>query len=394
MHSSVGFINLPPWQAELQKILTSFGREDFLRIPVLGRENVDKPWVAFGSDDFFAAVDTGIHFAGNGNLKRLPTTVITADAELAINRLLAGGYQNTFFSAATGGTFAFLRLANADNAVGKPEKLLVQNDSVTGYVLSRMESAGKSLEEAVHEAQWENIATGNPSQNLHGIVTRNRLVLQIASIYGLIIRPEAVKTSGINTLSEHDVEIARELGCSIRLLGLAQKENDQVRAVVEPCMIPSVYLLAQARAGSEIIYLKTESGGSHVYSAPGTSYESQIRALLSDLDMYNVPRPDISLYSGAVEDFSDSFYLRFSLINMNDTLATILQLFNRTGIDIDKIHQQAVAVSRETTDSSRQSLTIITGKTRRNFIDTVLAQISEQVKLAGLRACFRFLRRD
>ncbi|PKL50345.1 MAG: hypothetical protein CVV42_03560 [Candidatus Riflebacteria bacterium HGW-Riflebacteria-2] len=391
---SVGFINLPPWQAELQKILTHLGREDLLRIPVLGRENVDNPWVAFESGDFFAAVDTGIHFTGNGNLKRLPATVITADADLAITRLLAGESQKTLFSAATGGIFAFLRVAAADNAVGKPEKLLVQNDSIVGYVLSRMESAGKTLEEAIHEAQWENIATDNPSQNLHGIVTRNRLVLQIASIYGLIIRPEAVKTSGISTLSCHDVEVARELGCSIRLLGLAQVKSGQVRAVVEPCMIPSVYLLAQARAGSEIIYLQTESGGSHVYSAPGTSYESQVRAILSDLEMYNAPHTAVAIHSGEVEDFSDCFYLRFSMINMNDTLATILQLFNRAGIDIEKIHQPVVPVSRETADTLRQSLVIITDRTSRSKIETVLAQIGEQVKLAGIRACLRFLRRD
>jgi len=391
---SVGFINLPPWQAELQKILTRLGREDLLRIPVLGRENVDKPWAAFESGDFFAAVDTAVHFAGTGNLKQFPATVITTDAELAIGRLLAGDAQKTLFSAATGGTFAFLRIAASDNTVGKPDKILVQNDSVAGYVLSRMETAGKTLEEAIHEAQWENIATGNPSQNLHGIITRNRLVLQIAAIYGLIIRPEIIKTSGISTLSCHDVEIARELGCSIRLLGLVQIDSEKVRAVVEPCMIPSAFLLAQARAGSEIIYFKTESGGSHVYSAPGTSYESQVRAVLSDLELYSAQRSDMSLFNGEVEDFSDCYYLRFNMINMNDTLATILQLFNRAGVDVEKIHQPAVEVSRETADKLRQNLVIITGKTRRSIIDNVLVQIGEQVKLAGVRACFRFLRRD
>lgn len=391
---SVGFINLPPWQAELQKILTRLGREDLLRIPVLGRENVDKPWAAFESGDFFAAVDTAIHFAGNGNLKQFPSTVITTDAELAIDRLLAGESKRTLFSAATGGTFAFLRIAAADNAVGRPDQILVQNDSVASYVLSRMETAGKTLEEAIHEAQWESIATGNPSQNLHGIITRNRLVLQIASVYGLIVRPDLIKTAGISTLSCHDVEIARELGCSIRLLGLVQIYSARVCAVVEPCMIPSAFLLAQARAGSEIIYFKTESGGSHVYSAPGTSYESQVRAVLSDLELYNAQRSDMSLFNGEVEDFSDCYYLRFNMINMSDTLATILQLFNRAGIDIEKIHQPAVEVSRETADKLRQNLVIITGKTRRSIIDTVLMQIGEQVKLAGVRACFRFLRRD
>lgn len=391
---SVGFINLPAWQAELQKILTRLGREDLLRIPVLGRENVEKPWVAFESGDFFSAIDTGIHFAGNGNLKRVPETVVTTDAELAINRLLNGDYQKTFFSAAVGGIFAFLRTVAAEYAVGSPDKLLVQNDSVAGYILGRMETAGKTLEESVHESQWEGIATGNPSQNLHGIVTRNRLILQIASVFGLIIRPEQVKTLGISTLSDEDVTVARELGCSIRLLGLAQVDSEQVRAIVEPCMIPSVYLLAQARAGSEIIYLLTKSGNSHVYSGPGSSYETQVRAILSDLEPCSTQRPQISIHDGSVEDFSDSFYLRFTLVNMNDTLAQILQLFNRAGVEIDKIHQPARQVSRETPEAARQNLVLITGKTRRNIVEAILTQISEQIKLASVRSCFRFLRRD
>ncbi|HAE38433.1 MAG TPA: hypothetical protein DCG57_07315 [Candidatus Riflebacteria bacterium] len=391
---SVGFINLPTWQAELQKILTQLGREDLLRIPVLGRENVEKPWVAFESGDFFAAVDTGIHFVGNGNLKSVPEKIVTADAELAISRLLNGEHQRTFFSAAVGGIFAFLRMVADDYAVGSPDKLLAQNDSVAGYILSRMETAGKTLEEAVHESQWEGIATGNPSQNLHGIVTRNRLVLLIASIFGLMVSPDQIKTIGISTLSGEDVAVARELSCSIRLLGLAQVNSDQVRAIVEPCMIPSAFLLAQARAGSEIIYLQTGTGNSHVYSGPGTSYETQVRAILSDLESSGAPRPQIRIHEGQVDDFADNFYLRLSLVNMNDTLAQILQLFNRAGVEIEMIHQPARQVSRETPESVRQNLVLITGKTRRNVVEAILVQISEQIKLASVRSCLRFLRRD
>ncbi|MBU1105041.1 MAG: hypothetical protein KKB51_00130 [Candidatus Riflebacteria bacterium] len=391
---SVGFINLPTWQAELQKILTRLGREDLLRIPVLGCENVEKPWVAFETGDFFAAVDSGIHFAGSVSLKRLPDTVITTDAELAISRLLNGDYQKTFFSAAVGGIFAFLRTIADDYAVGRPDKLFVQNDSIAGYILSKMEATGKTLEEASHEAQWESIAIGNPSQSLHGIVTRNRLVLQIASVFGLITRPESIKTLGINTLSSEDVATAGELGCSIRLLGLAQLDSGQLRAVVEPCLIPSTYLLAQARAGSEIIYLLTDSGDAHVYSGPGSSYETQVRGILSDLEpCFSERKQQINIYDGTVEDFADSFYLRFSMVNMNDTLAQILQLFNRAGVEIDKIHQPTRQVSRETPEATRQSLVLITGKTQRNVIEAILVQISDQIKLASVHACLRFIRR-
>ncbi len=391
---SVGFINLPSWQAELQKILTRFGREDLLRIPVFGRENVENPWVAFESGDFFAAIGTGIHFEGAAASDRLPEKVVTADAELAITRLLSDSSQNTFFSAATGGAFAFLRTISAEYAVGVPDKLMVQNDSIAGYITGQMETTGKTLEEATHAAQWENIASGNPSKNLHGIVTRNRLILQIASVFGVIIKPEALRTLGINALSSEDVTIARELGCSIRLLGLAQLETGRLRAIVEPCVIPSGYFLAQARAGSEIIYLQTTTGNAHVYSGPGTSYETQVRAILSDLEPCAAQRSQISVYNDNIEDFSDSFYLRFTMINMNDTLAQILQLFNRAGVDIEKIHQPSILVSHETPGAGRQNLVIITNRTQRSIIESIMLQIGEQIKLANVRACFRFLQRS
>jgi homoserine dehydrogenase len=320
--------------------------------------------------------------------------VVTNDAELAIERLLAGEYANTLFSAATGGVFAFLRMAASDYAVGNVDKLLVQNDSVASYIMNSMESENKNLDEAVHAAQWENIATGNPSQNLHGIVTRNRLILQIASIFGLMIKPESVKTLGINTLSPEDVALAGELDCSIRLLGLAQLQNGKMRAVVEPCLIPATYLLAQARAGSEIVYLMTSDGNSHVYSAPGSSFAGQIRAVLSDLAPCATQRPEIDIYHDEVDDFCDSFYLRIKLIDMNSTLAGVLQIFTRSAVEIVKIYQPEPRVSRETVDKTEQTLVIITGKTSRIKLEEVIAQIGEQIKLADIQSCFRFLRRD
>ncbi len=389
---SAGFINLPDWKSRLQEILTGLGREDILKLPVLGRENAESPWMTLDSGDFFSAVQTGIHFGGGNNVKRFPENVITTDADLAIARLLEGKHRQTFFSAAIGGTFPFQRMICSEYAIARPEKIIVQNDSVTSFILSRMEKEGKTLEQAIHEAQWEKLVGGNPSQNLHGMVSRSRLILQIAQIFGRIVRPDQLTTLGINTLSVDDVRIAAEMGYSIRLLGMAQHQAGVMKAMVEPCMIPARYLLAQARGGSEMIYARTTDGLSQIYACPGTSPEIQVRGVVSDLlDECKADSADLAVPE-KLESFSDHFYLRFNIVNMTDTLANLLQLLNRTGIEIDKIHQPAVAVSRETRGSAGYSLVLITSKTSRVNLEKMLGQIGSQVKLASLKACFRYIR--
>ena len=93
-----------------------------------------------------------------------------------------------------------------------------------------------------------------------------------------------------------------------------------------------------------------------------------------------------------IEPFADHFYLRFNIVNLTDTMAQLLQMLNRNGIEIEKIHQTAVAVSRETSDTAGYAIILITSRTTRDNLERALGQIAGQVKLAGLKACFRYIR--
>lgn len=386
-----GFLNLPEWQGHLQKILTKLNCKELLRSPVLGSENVEHPWVALDSEEFFSAVETGILFHMNHGVSRFPEKLISADAEIALQRISNGEYRNTFFRAAIGATFPILKIFASEYDSAKPERIFSQNDSVAGFILSRMETSQKSIEDATSEAQWEKFAPSNPNLHLHGIVTRNRLALQIVEVFGCVLPLEEIKTVGISSLTVEDVKIAASLGCSIRLLGMAQKTPTGIKAVVEPCMIPMKYFLAQARGGSEIIYAQTEDGQSQVYACPGTSCETIVRGILTDLADCG-ERTDSLIHVDSVENFSDKFYIRFELMNITDTLAKVLNVFSQNGIDVDSIFQPGTDVSRETETSTSVSLVIVTGKTDSDELRTVLEEVNQKVKLASVVSFFRYIR--
>jgi hypothetical protein len=386
-----GYLNLPDWQGKLQKILTGLQRQDLIRLPVLGKELVEHPWVALEEQDFFSAVQTGILFKADSNLQRLPPNLICADAQVALDRLSAGQYSSTFFKAAIGATFPIIKVLASAFETAHPQRIFTQNDGVAGFILSRMAAKETSLEKAIYEAQWEKVSTSNVNLSLHGIVTRNRLALQIAEIFSAIVPYEQINTVGIGSLDLQDVKIAASLNCCIRMLGMAEKEEGFMRAAVEPCMIPERFLLAQARGGSEILYAQNRKGLAQVYACPGTGCETMVRGILSDLHEPRETMTEPELVH-TIKEFSDNFYIRISLMNMADTLSRVLQVFAGNSLDVESIMHPEFDVSHETEAGVSRTLLIITGPTCHTQIKKIAEQINQQVKLATVCSFFRYLR--
>ncbi len=389
---SVGFLNLPGWQGELQKILTKNSLESILRAPVAGSENVEYPWAALETEEFLSAVETGIHFAGGSAVKSWTKKVITTDSSVASDRILKGLFNSTYFYGAIGGTFSFFKMLGEDFSSPGIKRIIVQNDAVSGYVLSRVEKFGKTIEEATHEAQWDGIATENPNPHLHGMVTRNRLSLQMAEAFNVFTAPENIFCEGISTLSPEDVLISKELNCSIRLLGIGEIEDGEIKACVGPCIIPDKYFLAQARGGSEIIYAQDVNGGSQVFACPGTSNEQIIRGVLSDLFSAECKKKKPIVLQSRCSSIPGKFYIRISLVNLADTLSQICGIFVENSIEIESIFQDfKKLVSRETDDSELEAV-LFTGETSNEKIADVCRIIGEKARLATVKSCFRFIR--
>ena len=100
-------------------------------------------------------------------------------------------------------------------------------------------------------------------------------------------------------------------------------------------------MLAQAKGGSEIIYVKTDDGMTQVYGCPGTSVDTCINGILYDLFKQNNVRKDNIKLSNNVnlKEFEDSFYIRVETTDKTSSLSSILNCFNRNGIKILSIYE-------------------------------------------------------
>ena len=118
-------------------------------------------------------------------------------------------------------------------------------NGTTNYILTQMKR-GHSFELALKEAQEKGYAEPDPTNDLEGIDAKYKISILASLAFGNYISPSQVFCQGIKDISVLDFNLAKELGFSIKLLGVAKKLNkDEIKVKVYPCFIPAKKPLAK-----------------------------------------------------------------------------------------------------------------------------------------------------
>lgn len=397
---TVGFLNLPTWQDYLRQALFHQDLQELLRAPVLGTEEVDRPWTSLEPDEFFPVVETGFHFADRRPPPQWPRQVVTSDAAAACRRFCEGMQTQTGVRGAIGGTYPILDIFHPSAGYPPPRRLLAMTDGIAGAVLSEMEQSGKSLEQALHEIQWRSLAPGNATRHLHGLVARDRLALLGSLVFGVNLNPEEIPAEGFGNVESRDMALARQFQLSIRLLGVVEKDDQGLTAWIRPVLLPSRYLLAQVRGGAEGAYLQMEEPApkhlspgpsSFFFSGAGTSPEVVLRGMIRDWKSltahgsFLVPewQPRTLVDPGKI---ASGFYLRLTLVNFDTTVAQVLNLLADRGIGIKALYQPDAITGPA---GGEPELIILTRPVPESHWQDTVREIREHVRLASVKAWYR-----
>ena len=118
-------------------------------------------------------------------------------------------------------------------------------NGTTNFILTRMRTDGQSYEEALAEAQALGIAETDPTLDVEGFDTANKLALITNVCMGADLTPEDVERTGIAGVSLEEVQSANEAGKIMRLVGVAKRdETGRVSARVQPEFLAPEHPLA------------------------------------------------------------------------------------------------------------------------------------------------------
>src|SRR6185503_12842583 len=149
------------------------------------------------------------------------------------------------FEAAVGGAIPIvktLREGLAGNSLARIYGIL---NGTCNYMLTRMEQEKLSYAACLKEAQRLGYAEADPTFDVEGHDTAQKLAILASLAFGTRVDPAAVYVEGISSITPQDIEAADELGYRVKLLGVAVKTPKGIEQRVHPTMVRKDSPIAQ-----------------------------------------------------------------------------------------------------------------------------------------------------
>jgi homoserine dehydrogenase len=130
-------------------------------------------------------------------------------------------------------------------------------NATTNYILKELYSGG-SWEDAIKEAQRLGAAEADPSYDVNGHDTANKLFIIMKSFTDFNGAIADIETMGIQYISEEDIQTAMKTGNVIKLIALAEKNNGQWKLSARPTEIKENSFLGTCNGWEMGIELETD----------------------------------------------------------------------------------------------------------------------------------------
>ena len=266
-------------------------------------------------------------------------------------------------------------------------------NGTTNFILSSMDFDKLDFDFALKKAQKLGYAERNPKADLAGFDVADKLRILSALCFNSTINYKNIYIEGINNIDQKDVQYSNQLGFKIKLLGLAEKNNNTIVQKVFPALVKNNSSTAKINGVLNNVVLEGKPIGSIEMIGEGAGPKATVSAISSDI--ISIMKGSIKLpLNTSIEEknkykfrdmLNESYesYLRFDLNVKNTGLVqNIIRKIKKSGIFIQKY--------KKINFNSNKffSLIIITKKTK----DPYLRRIVKSFKNKKIYKCVKFIR--
>jgi len=260
------------------------------------------------------------------------------------------------FEASVGGGIPIIRSLTEGLAGNRLTSITGIMNGTSNYILTRMTLEGRDFGDILKEATREGYAEADPSLDIEGIDAAHKLVIMVNLAYGTPVPMSAVYTEGISNISPVDIAFARELGFTIKLLGIAKFKEEVIEARVHPTLVPTESPIAQVNGVYNAIHLVGDAVGDIVLYGQGAGSLPTASAVVGDIidlarnRMYGsfarVPATSFQWESRKplaikpMAEIESRYYLRCMVKDDPGVLSTISGILGKYGISISSVLQK------------------------------------------------------
>jgi homoserine dehydrogenase len=221
------------------------------------------------------------------------------------------------------------------------------------YILTRMKLEGADFGAVLKDAQAQGYAEAEPSLDIDGHDAQHKIGILASLAHGFWVNPKQIYCEGIRHITALDIQYARQLGYTIRLLGIIKKgAGARIQVSVYPTLVPDTHVLATVNHVFNAVFVRGDIVGDTLFYGRGAGKDATASAVLSDLADAALDlkfgtkcrmRPFVSHDSkGEVAPMSEivsRYFVRLNVVDRPGTLAKIAAIFGAARIGISSVFQ-------------------------------------------------------
>ncbi len=218
------------------------------------------------------------------------------------------------------------------------------------YILSRMEQDRLAFEDCLRDAQRLGYAEADPSFDVEGHDTAQKLSILASLAFGTKVDPHAIYVEGISSITLADLDAADQLGYRVKLLGVAVKTEEGIEQRVHPTMVPKDSAIAQVMGVTNAVTVDADGLAPITLIGPGAGGMATASAVVSDLadiarGVRTAPfgRPAAcmtAIRKAPMQHHDGGYYIRLLARDRPGTAATIARRLAQQNISLESIVQR------------------------------------------------------
>jgi homoserine dehydrogenase len=253
------------------------------------------------------------------------------------------------FEAAVAGVVPVVRVISESLAGVEIKRIHGIVNGTTNYILSAMEK-GADYAHALAEAQAHGFAEADPEEDVSGADAAAKMAILARLAFCTPVRLADVRYEGIAHLISDDLQYARELGLSLKLIGTAERLREGLSVRVQPAFLYGGHPLASISGPFNAVTVESDSITEVTMSGPGAGGPQTASAVLGDLmsvickasgGTFAPPAPPRAPLT-LLEDTDSAFYLHMEVADQPGVLVAVAEVLDGWGASVKSVLQRGL----------------------------------------------------
>ena len=298
------------------------------------------------------------------------------------------------FEAAVAGGIPIIRPLKECLAGNHMAEVMGIVNGTTNFILTKMTQDGMEFKDALALATELGYAEADPTADIEGLDAGRKVAILASVAFNSRVVFDDVYIEGITKITAKDIKYAKEMGCDIKLPGVAKNTEEGIEAYVCPMLIPSSHPLASVNDSYNAVFVNGDAVENAMFYGRGAGELPTASAVVGDLfDIARNIKADCCGRIGCtcykelpVKKMADTYNRYFMRLIVEDrcgVLAEMTAVFAKYGVSVAQIIQKAFRAE------GSAEVVVITAKVREGDFRTAMEELSGRSSVRKVSSMLR-----